>query len=165
MNRGVLLASICVAALSIALAGGKFLTHVSAEDQALSGYSAETSRNERQWEEKFRELPSPDNLRSAMQHLSARPHHVGSPYDKENAEWLAAKFKDFGFDTHIEQFDVLFPRQSSVQWNWSMAAPNFPPSCRSRRCRRIPPRISSPSSFPPITPTRKTETSPRRWCT
>ena len=44
-----------------------------------------------------------------MQHLSARPHHVGSPYDKENAEWIAAKFKEFGLDTHIEQFDVLFP--------------------------------------------------------
>ncbi len=40
---------------------------------------------------------------------SARPHHVGSPYDKDNAEWIAAKFKEFGLDTHIEQFDVLFP--------------------------------------------------------
>src|SRR5438309_1870031 len=44
-----------------------------------------------------------------MQRLSAHPHHVGSPYDKENAEWIAAKFKEFGLDTHIEQFDVLFP--------------------------------------------------------
>ncbi len=44
-----------------------------------------------------------------MKRLSARPHHVGSPYDKENAEWIAAKFKEFGWDTHIEQFDVLFP--------------------------------------------------------
>jgi len=44
-----------------------------------------------------------------MQRLSARPHHVGSPYDKDNAEWLAAKFKEFGWDAHIEQFDVLFP--------------------------------------------------------
>jgi N-acetylated-alpha-linked acidic dipeptidase len=109
MNRGVLLASICVVGFSFALAGGHLLTRVSAEDQALAGYSADTSRSERQWEEKFREIPSPDNLRAAMQHLSARPHNVGSPYDKENAEWLAAKFKDFGFDTHIEQFDVLFP--------------------------------------------------------
>ncbi|MEQ1353307.1 MAG: transferrin receptor-like dimerization domain-containing protein [Candidatus Acidiferrum sp.] len=109
MNRGVLLASICVCEFSFAFAGTQLVSHVSAEDLALAGYSAETSRSERQWEEKFREIPSPDNLRAAMQHLSARPHHVGSPYDKENAEWLAAKFKDFGFDTHIEQFDVLFP--------------------------------------------------------
>jgi N-acetylated-alpha-linked acidic dipeptidase len=40
---------------------------------------------------------------------SARPHHVGSPYDKDNAEWLLAKFKEFGFDAHIESFSVLFP--------------------------------------------------------
>jgi N-acetylated-alpha-linked acidic dipeptidase len=44
-----------------------------------------------------------------MQHLSARPHHVGSPYDKDNADWLAGQFKGFGFDTHIESYDVLFP--------------------------------------------------------
>jgi hypothetical protein len=28
-----------------------------------------------------------------MQRLSARPHHVGSPYDKDNAEWLLAQLK------------------------------------------------------------------------
>ena len=41
--------------------------------------------------------------------LSARPHHVGSPYDKDNAEWILAHFKEWGLDAHIETFDVLFP--------------------------------------------------------
>ena len=44
-----------------------------------------------------------------MQRLSARPHHVGSPYDKDNAEWILSKFKEWGLDAHIETFDVLFP--------------------------------------------------------
>src|SRR5450432_937751 len=44
-----------------------------------------------------------------MRHLTARPHHVGSPYDKENAQWILAKFKEAGFDAKIETFDVLFP--------------------------------------------------------
>ena len=44
-----------------------------------------------------------------MQRLSARPHHVGSPYDKDNAEWMLAKFKEWGLDANIESFDVLFP--------------------------------------------------------
>jgi N-acetylated-alpha-linked acidic dipeptidase len=44
-----------------------------------------------------------------MQRLSARPHHVGSAYDKDNAEWILARFKEWGLDAHIEQFDVLFP--------------------------------------------------------
>jgi len=62
-----------------------------------------------QWEEKFRLIPSPQNQRDYMQRLSARPHHVGSPYDKDNAEWIAAKLKSWGLDAGIENFDVLFP--------------------------------------------------------
>src|SRR5258708_5156624 len=61
------------------------------------------------WEEKIRAIPSPQNQRDFMQRLSARPHHVGSPYDKDNAEWIAAKLKGWGLDAKIETFDVLFP--------------------------------------------------------
>jgi N-acetylated-alpha-linked acidic dipeptidase len=105
MNRSVALASILFAGLSLA----PFGNHVVADEQPLYGYSAESSRTERQWEEKLRAIPSPDNLRSYMERLAARPHNVGSPYDKANADWIASKFKEFGLDTHIEQFDVLFP--------------------------------------------------------
>src|SRR3989454_2949833 len=105
MNRTVAIASILFAGITLAPLG----SHVAADEQPLFGYSAESSRIERQWEEKLRAIPSPENLRNYMQRLSAHPHHVGSPYDKANAEWIAAKFKEFGLDTHIEQFDVLFP--------------------------------------------------------
>jgi N-acetylated-alpha-linked acidic dipeptidase len=105
MNRRTIIAGSLFAALSLA----PFGTHVIADEQTLYGYSAESSRAERQWEEKLRAIPSPENLRSYMQHLSARPHNVGTAYDKENAEWILAKFKEFGLDAHIEQFDVLYP--------------------------------------------------------
>src|ERR1700693_12823 len=85
------------------------VTYVLADDAPLAGYSAESSRVERDWELKFRAAPDPSNLRAYMQRLSARPHNVGSPYDKDNAEWILAKYKEFGFDAHIESFDVLFP--------------------------------------------------------
>src|SRR5882762_3761466 len=75
----------------------------------LRGFTAESAKAQREWEAKFRAIPSPDSLREYMRRLSARPHHVGSPYDKDNAEWLLAKFKSFGLDAHIETFDVLFP--------------------------------------------------------
>ncbi len=74
-----------------------------------AGYSVESSRAERDWEQKFRATPDPANLRAYMQRLSAHPHNVGSPYDKDNAEWILAKFKEFGLDAHIESFNVLFP--------------------------------------------------------
>ena len=83
----------------------------------LRGYSAPASRAERDWEAKFRAIPSPDTLRETMRHLSARPHHVGSPYDKANAEWILARFRSWGFDAAIESFDVLFPtpRERAVE--------------------------------------------------
>ena len=80
-----------------------------ADDAPLAGYSPRNSHSEREWETKFQAIPDPANLRAYMQHLSARPHHVGSPYDKENAEWILARFKEWGLDAHIETFDVLFP--------------------------------------------------------
>jgi N-acetylated-alpha-linked acidic dipeptidase len=75
----------------------------------LDGYSPAHSAAERDWEAKFRAIPDPKIIRDNMQRLSARPHHVGSPYDKDNAEWMLAKFKEFGFDAQIETFYVLFP--------------------------------------------------------
>jgi N-acetylated-alpha-linked acidic dipeptidase len=75
----------------------------------LRGFTAESAKAEREWEAKFRAIPSPDSLRAYMRRLSARPHHVGAPYDRDNAEWILAKFKSFGLDAQIETFDVLFP--------------------------------------------------------
>ncbi|HEV2176771.1 MAG TPA: M28 family metallopeptidase [Terriglobia bacterium] len=79
------------------------------ELQPLAGYSSEASGLERDWEAKFRAIPSPENLRDYDKRLSARPHHTGSPYDKDNAEWILSKYKEWGWDAHIETFHVLFP--------------------------------------------------------
>ena len=76
---------------------------------ALGGYSDEAARLEREWEAKFQAIPSPENLREYNRRMSARPHHVGSAYDKDNAEWILAKFKEWGLDAQIETFEVLFP--------------------------------------------------------
>ena len=75
----------------------------------LRGYSQQSSATELQWEQKFKEIPQADRLRENMRRLTARPHHVGSPYDKDNAEWIAAQLKSWGLDAKIEIFDTLFP--------------------------------------------------------
>jgi len=61
------------------------------------------------WDEKFRALPQAAGISENMRRLAARPHHVGSPYSKDNAEWMLGRFKEWGWDAQIEQFDVLFP--------------------------------------------------------
>jgi len=75
----------------------------------MLGYSAQGAVLQGQWERKFKDGISAANIRENMRRLSARPHHVGSPYDKNNAEWILSKFKEWGFDAKIESFDVLFP--------------------------------------------------------
>jgi N-acetylated-alpha-linked acidic dipeptidase len=75
----------------------------------LLGYSAQGAMLQGEWERKFQAGISPDNIRENMRRLSARPHHVGSAYDKDNAEWILAKFTQWGFDAKIETFNVLFP--------------------------------------------------------
>ena len=88
-----------------------------ADAPGLRGYSGDSARTQREWETKFQAVPDPANLRSYMQRLSARPHHVGSPYDKDNAEWIAAKAREWGLDAQIETFDALFPtpRERSLE--------------------------------------------------
>lgn len=101
----------CIIAVTAVLAAQTDEAKPSASNSAASllGYSSQTSQPERDWEKKFRDGIVPANIRENMQRLSARPHHVGSPYDKDNAEWILGKFKEWGFDAHIETFDVLFP--------------------------------------------------------
>jgi N-acetylated-alpha-linked acidic dipeptidase len=86
-----------------------FLIPISANEDTLQGFTEQHSSSERQWEKDFRAIPSPQKQRDYMEYLSAHPHNVGTTYDKENAEWILAQYKKWGWDAHIETFDVLFP--------------------------------------------------------
>ncbi len=44
-----------------------------------------------------------------LQFLSARPHHVGSAQGKANAEYMANLFRQWGYETEIATYNVLFP--------------------------------------------------------
>jgi len=44
-----------------------------------------------------------------MKTMAAEPNHVGSAHDKANAEMVLAQFRDWGWDAHIETFEVLYP--------------------------------------------------------
>jgi len=60
-------------------------------------------------EAQFDAALNPQNLDDWMKHMSSKPHHVGSPWSKQNAEFIAEKFESWGFETEIETFDVLMP--------------------------------------------------------
>ena len=60
-------------------------------------------------EERYRAIPDAAAIGRYMERLSARPHHVGAPYTKDNAEWMLARFREWGWEARIEIYDVLFP--------------------------------------------------------
>ncbi|HEX5718666.1 MAG TPA: transferrin receptor-like dimerization domain-containing protein [Thermoanaerobaculia bacterium] len=75
----------------------------------LLGFSDERAAQQRDLEARFDSHLKAENLREWMKRLSARPHHVGSAYGKENAEFMAGLFRSWGYDTKLEEFHVLFP--------------------------------------------------------
>jgi N-acetylated-alpha-linked acidic dipeptidase len=75
----------------------------------MSGFSAERAGRQRALEARFDALLKKENLREWMRRMSSRPHHVGSPHDRDNAEFMAGLFRSWGYDAQIETFDVLFP--------------------------------------------------------
>jgi len=65
-------------------------------------------------ERSFDALINPADQQQWLQTMSSEPNHVGSPHDKANAEMELALFKQWGWDAHIEQFDVLYPTPIST---------------------------------------------------
>jgi N-acetylated-alpha-linked acidic dipeptidase len=78
-------------------------------DRPLLGFSLEASAAQRALEARFDQGLRADNLRAWHQRLAARPHPVGSPHGRANAEFLLGLFRSWGYEARIEQFDVLFP--------------------------------------------------------
>ncbi|MGD2114308.1 MAG: transferrin receptor-like dimerization domain-containing protein [Acidobacteriota bacterium] len=78
-------------------------------DAPLLGFTAEGSAAQRDLERRLDALVDKDNLRAWMERLAARPHHLGSPWDRENARFMAGLFDSWGYETEIEEFLVPFP--------------------------------------------------------
>jgi N-acetylated-alpha-linked acidic dipeptidase len=93
----------------VALVAGGASALIAQEGPALAGFSRADAAAELGWEQKFRAIPDPERVKANMKQLSAEPHHIGSPYQKQNSEWLLKQFTSYGLDAHIEEFEVLFP--------------------------------------------------------
>ncbi len=87
---------LCFAAAAILFGGGAVADAVMPSDQAAL-------------ENDFAGRIHADDLRDWMKIMAAEPNHVSSPHDKANAEFVLAKFKEWGWDARIEEFEVLYP--------------------------------------------------------
>ena len=97
---------LCASGIGLLLA---FQPAGTAAQDDLPGFTEERAHEHRDLEARFDAALSADNLREWLRHLSSRPHHVGSPFGKEVAEFVADRFREWGYDTGIETFQVLFP--------------------------------------------------------
>ena len=77
--------------------------------QKIMGFTASNATKQADWEKQFDAQLNPQNLDTWMQFITAHPHHVGSPQDKANADYMLALFKSWGFQAELARYDVLFP--------------------------------------------------------
>jgi N-acetylated-alpha-linked acidic dipeptidase len=103
------------AVLGCMLAGGLIAAEQSPGDTALEGFSASGAIAEAQLEQGFDADVSAAEERDWLETLTAAPNHVGSPHDKANAEFILAKFREWGWDASIETFQVLYPTPREVR--------------------------------------------------
>jgi N-acetylated-alpha-linked acidic dipeptidase len=80
----------------------------------LLGFDAAGTARQHALEQRFDTQIDPADLRAWLKQLSSRPNQVGSPHDKANAEFVLAKFRAWGWDAHIETFNVLYPTPTRV---------------------------------------------------
>ena len=83
--------------------------YLMSQNHPIMGYTKESSANQLSLETQFDALVNANNLDDWMKYMSARPHHVGSVYTKELVDFMAEKFKAWGYDVKVEKFDILFP--------------------------------------------------------
>ena len=80
-----------------------------AHAQKIMGFSQANTAMQLNWEKQFDASMQASDLNKWMQYLSSHPHHVGSPQDKLNAEYIANLFREWGYETEIANYYVLFP--------------------------------------------------------
>src|SRR5689334_5822964 len=83
--------------------------------QKLMGFTEANATKQVDWEKQFDAQLDAKNLDTWMQFLSSHPHHVGSPQDKANAEYMANLFRSWGYQTEIVSYYVLFPTPKTRQ--------------------------------------------------
>ncbi len=80
-----------------------------AQDQKITGFFKESTQQQLQLETAFDKNISVESIDKNLKLLSSKPHHLGSPGSKANAEYILGLYKKWGWEAEIETFHVLFP--------------------------------------------------------
>ncbi|MFL6593238.1 MAG: M28 family metallopeptidase [Luteimonas sp.] len=80
-----------------------------AASDLMYGFTQAHAAEQRALEQRFDAALSAGEQREWLRQMASEPNHVGSPHDKANAEWMLARFREWGWDARIETFSVLYP--------------------------------------------------------
>ncbi|HSM36439.1 MAG TPA: transferrin receptor-like dimerization domain-containing protein [Longimicrobiales bacterium] len=85
-------------------------SHAAAQaDGPILGFAGPAAQTQLSLETAFDALLDADNLAEWMERMTSAPFYVGAPHNRENAEFTAQLFRDWGYDVEIEEYRVLFP--------------------------------------------------------
>lgn len=81
-----------------------------AQDQmTLPGFAAPNAARQLAAEERLDAMVEPANLRSWMERMTRAPFYVGTAQNRENARFVADRFRSWGYEVEIEEYEILFP--------------------------------------------------------
>ncbi len=86
-----------------------FLFSASFSQQKISGFFSPNASKQIELEKQFDGYLNAKDQDVWLKFLSSRPHHVGSQQGKANADYMANLFRQWGYDTELATYSVLFP--------------------------------------------------------
>jgi N-acetylated-alpha-linked acidic dipeptidase len=75
----------------------------------VRGYPADLLDSLRSREAVLRDTPDSARVNEYSRIMSEEPNHAGSPGARALAEWALGKFREWGFEAEIEEFEALLP--------------------------------------------------------
>jgi N-acetylated-alpha-linked acidic dipeptidase len=79
--------------------------------------SVRAANRQRAAEAALQRMASPERCRAHHRELTREPHTAGTPEGRRVADYVAARFREYGFDVELESYDVLLssPRAVTVE--------------------------------------------------
>ena len=96
-------------ALALRLAVALSIAQPHAQNRPIRGFPDDAVAAQRQREEQFRKIPDAARLKEYMEAMAGEPHVAGQPSSKKVADYALAKFKSFGLDAKLEEFEAMMP--------------------------------------------------------
>src|SRR5687768_4849598 len=98
-----------VASLLIVFSVSFAIAQPHAQTRPIRGFPDDVVAAQRQREEQFRKVPDSARLKEYMEAMAGDSHVAGQPSSKRVADYALAKFKSFGLDAKLEEFEAMMP--------------------------------------------------------